>query len=99
LESEGSVESEITRGELGFERLEEGIEKLSVISEEGREKEEKEERGETVEEKKKAIREMRKMLENSEGWRRDKRISLTCRRAAGKVRDLSGLLGKMKGRK
>ncbi|GAA5834195.1 hypothetical protein JCM5353_006947 [Sporobolomyces roseus] len=98
VESEESVKSEITRGELGFVEVEEGMEKLSVIDEEG-EVSEKEERGETVEEKRKAIREMRKMLESSEGWRRDKRISLTCRRAAGKVRDLSGLLGKMKGRK
>jgi len=97
LESIESVGSEVTRKELGFEDVEEGIEKLSVISEE--EGEEKEGKGETEEEKKKLVREMRKKMESMEGWKRDKRISLTCRRAAGKVRDLSGLLGKMKGRK
>lgn len=96
LESKESVASDVTRRELGLEDVVEGIERLSVISEEGEEKEGKEE---IEEEKKIVVREMRKKMESSEGWRRGKRISLTCRRAAGKVRDLSGLLGKMKGRK
>jgi len=97
LESSESVGSEVIEKELGFEDVERGIEKLSVISEE--EGEEKEGKGETEEEKKKLVREMKKKMEEREGWRREKRISLTCRRTAGKVRDLNGLLGKMKGRK
>lgn len=33
------------------------------------------------------------------GWRRDKRVSLTCRRVKGKVRDLNGLLSTLSGKK
>lgn len=35
----------------------------------------------------------RRMVEEGKGWERQRRISLTCRRVAGKVRNLGGLLG------
>lgn len=35
----------------------------------------------------------RRMVEEGKGWERQRRVSLTCRRVAGKVRNLGGILG------
>ncbi|GAA5992985.1 hypothetical protein JCM10908_000784 [Rhodotorula pacifica] len=40
----------------------------------------------------------REMVEAGKGWERQRRISLTCRRVKGKVRNLGGLLGRKAGR-
>ncbi|GAA5911907.1 uncharacterized protein JCM6883_000728 [Sporobolomyces salmoneus] len=44
------------------------------------------------------VKEQKRTIEEGNGWKRSKRVSLTCRRVTGKVRDLSGLLGS-KGKK
>lgn len=41
------------------------------------------------------VKEAKSRIERDGGWKRDKRVSLTCRRAAGKVRDLGGLLSRV----
>ncbi|GAA5966183.1 hypothetical protein JCM3765_006077 [Sporobolomyces pararoseus] len=51
------------------------------------------------------VKTQRRKIENSEGvefvngWKRGKRVSLTCRRNAGKVKDLGGLLSRVGGKK
>ena len=51
------------------------------------------------------VRTQKRKIENSQGpefvngWKRGERISLTCRRNAGKVKDLGGLLSRVGGKK